>query len=159
MDNRPTEPFGELGTDEVVAQSHRKSDFDNLMLSGCITFSVASCLQFLSYFAPFALADPIHSSADLYSLLAMSGIPALAIGLAMSWFLGVAGLCGSLSGLVPVALFLWLRLKGAIDGVPGIEGLQPADFPAAWTWAVPTMVCTTSGLLWTGLFLLKGRRR
>lgn len=131
--------------------------FDDMVMAGCAAFAVASAVQWLAVFAPFALAPPLHTAEDLGRVMGFAFPAALVAGWLFTWRMDVAGLCGSLAGLVPAGIFLWLRLRDAVDGLPGIEGFEPADFPRAWSWALPVAYGCVLGILWYALFAAKNR--
>ncbi len=135
------EKFGFLDTDEVVVKKSRKSDFEKSVLGGCVTFSIASTAQLAAVAIPFLLARSIMSSDDLFKVLAVYLVAAGIVGTLFTVLTGLAGLFGSLAGLIPAATFLWLRLADAVTGLPGIEGMQPAEYPAAYAYIVP-LVCS-----------------
>jgi hypothetical protein len=137
--------------------ARRARQFDDVVMAGCAAFALASVAQWLAVFAPFALAPPLHTAEDLGRVLAIAGPAALVMGCLFTWRMDLAGFCGSLAGLVPADIFVWLRLRDAVNGLPGIEGFEPADFPMAWSWAVPLAYSCALGLLWYGVFALKAK--
>jgi hypothetical protein len=144
----PTE-FGYLDTDEEVPGGKRVGhEFDRLMFSGCVSFTLLSALQFAAVFVPFATARSLHTHEDLYRILAVAYTASFLFGAAGSWIGKVAGFCGSVAGLVPAGVFVWFRLAGATTGMPGIEGYEPAEFPPSFAWALPVAHGVTFGILW-----------
>lgn len=135
------EKFGFLDTDEEVVKKSRKSDFEKSVLGGCVTFSIASTAQLAAVGIPFLVARSIMSTDELYKVLAIYLIAAGIVGTLFTILTGLSGLFGSLAGLIPAATFLWLRLADAVTGLPGIEGMQPADYPTSYAYTVP-IVCT-----------------
>jgi len=134
------EKFGYLDTDEVIGKKGRKSDFERSVLGGCVTFSIASTVQLAAVAVPFLMARSIMTTGELYNVMAAYLVVAGIAGALFALFSGISGLFGSLSGLIPAALFAWLRLSDAVAGLPGVEGMEPADYPAAYAFMAP-MVC------------------
>lgn len=132
--------FGFLDTDEEVVKKSRKSDYEMSVLGGCVTFSIASTVQLAAVGIPFLLARSIMTTDELYKVLAIYLVSAGIAGTLFTIITGLAGLFGSLSGLIPAATFLWLRLSDAVTGLPGIEGMEPAEYPASYAYLVP-LVC------------------
>ncbi|MCH8274426.1 MAG: hypothetical protein IH851_06535 [Armatimonadetes bacterium] len=156
------ESFGELGTDEPGSSERaplKRQDLDRVMLTGCVLFSAASALQLLVIFAAYALAPDLKTYDDLYRIMAYAVPAAGLLGLAFTWFGSIPGFCGSAAGLIPAALFMWLRLADAVSGFQGIRGYEPAEFPAVYSWTVPLLYCLTFGLLWYGLLWLRLRQQ
>lgn len=146
------ERFGYLGTDEELVTKPTKQDFEKNVLGGCVTFSLASTLQLGSVAVPLLIERSLHTHAELYSVLTtFLGIAAVG-GIGFSVFAGLAGLCGSLSGLVPAATFLWLRISDKVSGVVGIEGMEPAEYPAHYAWSVPALSCSALATLFVAVF-------
>jgi hypothetical protein len=133
------EKFGFLDTDEELVTNGRKADFEKSVLGGCVTFSIASTAQLAAVGIPFLVARSIMTTDELYKVLAIYLIAAGIVGTLFTGFTGLAGLFGSLAGLIPAATFLWLRLSDAVTGLPGIEGMQPAEYPAAYAYSVPAI--------------------
>lgn len=149
------ERFGYLGTDEELGKRPKKSDFEKSVLSGCVTFSLASTLQLASIGVPMLATRGIHTSDELFRVLAIYVVAAVLCGAAFTVFADLAGLCGSLAGLVPAATFLWLRLKDATTGLPGIEGMEPAQYPAAYAWIVPSITALCFAATFLGVYGLR----
>ena len=76
-------------------------------------------------------------------------------GVAFTLFAGLAGLCGSLAGLVPSATFLWLRISDKVSGIVGIEGMEPAEYPATYAWLVPAVLCSGLAVVFVAAYYLK----
>jgi hypothetical protein len=133
--------FGFLDTDEVVDKKTRKADYERSVLGGCVSFSLASTAQLAAVGIPFLIARSIMTTGELYQVLAIYLIAAGIVGALFTVTTGLSGLFGSLSGLVPAATFLWLRLSDAVRGVPGIEGMEPAEYPSPYAYLVP-IICT-----------------
>lgn len=156
-ENRPVERFGDLATDEALQRKARRSEFENAMLMGCVSFSLASVAIFSCFFVPFALAAPLYTYADLYKLSTVSAVLAALFGIGASIFGGPAGFCGSIAGLIPSALFLWLRLRDAATGLPGIEGFEPAEFPISYSVSVPVFVCVALAGFWGAAYWARSK--
>lgn len=148
--------FGFLGTDEEIAKAGRKSDFERSVLGGCVSFSLASAAQLAAIAVPMLTARSLFSSGDLFEVLAVYLAVAAVVGILATWLAGLTGFLGSVAGLVPAATFLWLRLRDAVTGVPGIEGMQPAEYPAAYAWAAPLLCSVVLGLMFAASFAIKG---
>ncbi|MDQ2986058.1 MAG: hypothetical protein M3R13_04985 [Armatimonadota bacterium] len=147
--------FGYLGTDEEVVRRPKQSDFERSVLSGCVTFSLASTLQLAAVGVPMLSTRSIHTSEELFQVLAIYLAAAVLCGAIFTVFAGLAGLCGSVAGLVPAATFLWLRLKDATTGLPGIEGMEPATYPAGYAWIVPAVTAPCLALAFLGAYGLR----
>ncbi len=136
--------------------------FDDVIMGGCGAFALGSVAQLLAVFAPFALAPVLRGPGELWPTMALALGIALVAGTFFTWRAEVAGFTGSVAGLVPAGLFLWVRLRDATEMLP-IEGYQPADLPSSWVWALPTAYGCSLGLGWYLVLLLrlraeKGRR-
>ncbi len=149
------EPFGRLETDETASVPHPKKEWDQLLLAGCFVFTAASTLQLFIIFIPFALITQLKVMEDLARTLSFALPPAFLLGVAFSWYGGIPGYCGSLAGLVPSGVFIWLRLRDAVTGVPGLQGFEPAEFPSAYSWAIPLLYATLYATLWYGVLRLR----
>ena len=136
------ERFGYLGTDEESTTGPRKSDFERSVLGGCVVFSMVSTVQLAAVAIPLLLERSLHTYAQLHGVLLVYLIVGVIAGIGFSVFAGLAGLCGSLAGLVPSATFLWLRISDKVSGHVGLEGMEPAEYPASYAWLVPATLCT-----------------
>lgn len=155
MEKDPTTLFGHLQTDEPAKYPEPKREWDQLMLAGCFVFTAASTLQLVAVFIPFALITQLQTTEDLARTLGFALPPAFLLGVAFSWGASVPGFCGSLAGLVPAGVFIWLRLRDAVTGVPGLQGFEPANFSPAYSWAIPLIYATVYGCLWYGTLRLR----
>lgn len=156
-EQQPGKPFGCLETDEKYAgEAQTKHDFDRLMLAGCVVFTASAILIWASASIPIVLQNPLLTNRQLASCVGLSAILTLVIGSIFVWRSGLSGLCGSIAGLVPAAVFVWLRIKGAVE-LPNIEDMTPPEFSAAASWAVPFGVFLPIALLWYGIFALHRR--
>lgn len=149
------ERFGYLGTDEELVTKPRKNDFERNVLGGCVTFSLAATFQLASVAIPLLAERELHTHSQLYGVLLIYVIVGVIGGVAFSIFAGLAGLCGSLSGLVPAATFLWLRISDKVSGVVGIQGMEPAEYPASYAWIVPAVVCVGLAAVFVSAFWLR----
>lgn len=131
-----------------------RRQFDDVIMGGCGAFALGSVAQVLAVFAPFALAPVLRGPEELWPTLGLASAIALTAGAFFSWRAEVAGFCGSVAGLVPAGLFLWVRLRDATEWLP-IEGYQPADIPASWVWALPLAYACGLGLVWYLILLLR----
>jgi hypothetical protein len=132
---------------------------DNAMLGGCVVFSLASVAQLVCVFIAFATADELLTKADLSSVTTTAVVPMAVIGVAFAFLSGTSGYFGSVSGLIPAALFTYLRIRHAVIGMPGIEGMRPAEFPAGAAWTTPLLISATCVVAWTGSAFLRSRGR
>lgn len=149
------ERFGYLGTDEELVTKPRKSDFERNVLGGCVTFSLAATLQLAAVAIPLLAERELHTYSQLYGVLLTCLVVGVIGGVAFSIFAGLAGLCGSLSGLVPAATFLWLRISDKVSGAVGIQGMEPADYPASYAWIVPAVVCVGLAAVFISAYWLR----
>lgn len=133
-----------------------RRQFDDVIMGGCGAFALGSVAQVLAVFAPFALAPVLRGPGELWPTMALAGVIALASGALFTWRAEVAGFTGSVAGLVPAGLFLWVRLRDATEWLP-IEGYQPANLPASWVWALPLAYACSLGLIWYPVLLLRLR--
>lgn len=157
--NEPDERtrFGHLDTDEAyVGEAHTKHDFDKMMLSGCVTFALSSVAIFAAVAIPITLQQPLKSNADLIRCVGFGSMLALVIGGFSTYRYGLCGLCGSIAGLVPSAVFVWLRLKGAVD-LPKLEDMTPPEFTGTAAWTVPIVGLVPLALVWYGIYALRRR--
>lgn len=155
MSEPEPESFGHLGTDEPARTPYSRKEWDQVMLAGCFVFTLASALQLIIVMVPFALFTQLKTGEDLARTLVFALPPVFLIGAAFSWYAGVPGYCGSLSGLVPAGVFIWLRLREAVTGIPGLQGFEPADFPYAYSWAIPILYALTYACVWYGILQLR----
>jgi hypothetical protein len=151
------EPFGYLGTDEEVDNRRKGGDYERGVLGGCVTFSLASTFQLAAVGIPLLIERDLHTYEQLHRVLAIYLIAAGVGGALFSVFAGVAGLCGSLSGLVPAATFAWLRISDKVTGIPGIEGMEPAQYPASYAWSVPAASCLALAGVFLAAFAIHAR--
>jgi hypothetical protein len=149
------EKFGYLGTDEERTTRPKKSDFERNVLGGCVVFSLASTIQLAAVAIPLLLERSLHTYEQLHGVLLIYLVAGVIAGVGFTVFAGLAGLCGSLAGLVPSATFLWLRLSDKVSGQVGIEGMEPADYPASYAWLVPLVVCTALGVVFIAAFYIR----
>jgi hypothetical protein len=133
-----------------------RRQFDDVMIGGCGAFALGSVAQVLAVFAPFAVAPVLRGPGELWPAMALAGAIALMAGAIFSWRAEVAGFCGSVAGLVPAGLFLWVRLRDATEWLP-IDGYEPADIPASWVWALPLAYACSLSLVWYLILLLRLR--
>ena len=149
------EKFGYLGTDEELTTRPKKDDFEKNVLGGCVVFSLASTVQLAAVAIPLLLERDLHTYGQLYNVLIIYIVVGVVAGVAVTLLGGLAGLCGSLAGLVPSATFLWLRISDKVSGVVGLDGMEPAEYPEAYAWLVPATVCTALAAVFVVTFYLK----
>lgn len=157
------ERFGFLDTDEAVPRQKRKADYERSVLGGCVAFSLAATAQLACIAVPLLVTRSIHTTDELFPVLVIYFVAASVLGAGFIIGAGLAGLSGSLAGLVPAATFLWLRLRDATTGIPGIEGMEPAEYPAAYAWAAPLILvlalAADFGAVYFVKSLIQGRAR
>ncbi len=152
-ENEPGRNFGFLDTDEVLERpSRRSASFDRTIGGGCFAFTAASLAQFAALALPFVASDRLSTYDHLYRTAAIGAALALVAGFLFTHFARLAGLAGSISGLLPAGVFVYLYLWHEITQAPAIEGYVPPEFPATVAWAVPLSVACSSGLLWVGYY-------
>ena len=149
------ERFGYLGTDEERLTQPKKKDFERNVLGGCVVFSLASTVQLAAVAIPLLLERNLHSYDELYRVLLTYMVFGAIAGVAFTVFAGLAGLCGSLAGLVPSATFLWLRISDKVSGIVGIDGMEPAEYPATYAWLVPAVLCSGLAVVFVAAYYLK----
>ena len=149
------ERFGYLGTDEELVTKPRKSDFERNVLGGCVTFSLAATFQLASVAIPLLIERELHTHSQLYGVLLTYLVAGAIGGVLFSVLAGLAGLCGSLAGLVPAATFLWLRISDKVSGIVGIEGMEPAEYPESYAWIVPAVVCSALAAVFLASYWLR----
>jgi hypothetical protein len=156
-DNKPVdeELFGYLGTDEELATKPRRKDFERNVLGGCVIFSLAATFQLASVAIPLLIERDLHTYGQLYGVLATFLVAGAIGGIAFSVFAGLAGLCGSLAGLVPAATFLWLRITDKVSGAVGIQGMEPAEYPASYAWIIPAVSCSALAVVCVAVYWLR----
>ena len=152
------EKFGHLGTDERVEVRTRKSDFENNVLGGCVIFSIASVAQLAAVAIPLLVYRSIHTISELGGALSIAVTTGIVIGSIFSAS-NLAGLFGSLAGLVPACTFLWLRLRDAVTGIPGIEGMEPAEYPDFYALLIPTVYFVLPSAIFCASFYLRAKTK
>lgn len=130
--------------------------FDDVIMGGCSAFALGSTAQLVAVFAPFALAPVLRGPAELWPAIAIASALALIVGVLFTWRAEIAGFTGSVAGLVPAGLFLWVRLRDATEWLL-IEGYQPAQLPESWVWALPMTYACSLGILWYLVLLARLR--
>jgi hypothetical protein len=118
---------------------------------------LASALQLASAGIPLVIERELHTYQQLYGVLTIYLVAAALVGIAFTLGAGLSGLCGSLAGLVPAATFLWLRISDKTTGVPGIEGMEPAQYPASYAWGVPLVCALGLGAVFCATYWVKWR--
>lgn len=123
-------------------------NLDKSMLAGCFVFAVASLGVCLSFMLPYLLSDRPLTYDALYRLLWVTSSVSFVWGLVMILLGQVAAFCGSVSGLLPACVFVWLRLRDASVGLPGVEAMVAADFPESVAWFAPLMQAFALAMVW-----------
>jgi hypothetical protein len=145
--------------DEHVTGPRKKpKSMDDMALAGCASFTFAAAAQWIAVFVPFAMAQSLHTKAELQNVvLVCTGLASL-VGAISSAILGLAGFCGTMGGLVPGALFAFLRIRHELIGVPGIEGMEPAQFPQSSQWTAPLMIAFTCASISFTFYWIRRKR-
>lgn len=152
-ENEPDRGFGFLDTDEVLDRpSRRPTSFDRTIGGGCFAFTGASLAQFACLAIPYLAGGRLQTFDDLYRVAGIGSLLALLAGFLFTQFARLAGLVGSIAGLLPASVFVYLYLWHEITQAPLIEGYQPPEFPASYAWAVPLISSCVSGLIWSGYY-------
>jgi hypothetical protein len=157
-EQEPEKNFGYLDTDEVLDKPVRRQySMDRAVGSGCFAFTAASIAYFACVAIPFTAAGRVETFDQLYRVAALGAILALAAGLLATHFARLAGLLGSIAGLLPGGVFVYLYLWHEITQAPAIEGYQPPEFSADYSWKVPLVMSGLSALVWLGYYWLLSR--
>lgn len=119
-----------LPTDEVRESAKRKPrDLEGMMMVGFFTASAAALLACVPVVAIYSAID-VRTTDDLSKWMIVFTLMSGAVGMIAGLAGGIAGFCGSVGGMLPSALFLGLRLRDKALGVPGVQGMEPAEFAA-----------------------------
>jgi hypothetical protein len=152
------EKFGHMATDEQRSFRGKRSDFDSHVLGGCMVFSSASVLQLAAIAVPLLVFRNIQTTSELSSALGIASTAGIVLGVIFS-LANLAGLCGSLAGLVPACTFMWLRLRDAVTGLPGIEGMEPAEYSASLAWIIPFLYFIIPAIIFIGAFYFRAKTK
>lgn len=157
-EQEPGKGFGYLDTDEVLERpARRQVTMDHAIGSGCFAFTAATLAQFAGVVIPFVVAGRLETYDALYRVAALGGVLALAAGLLATQFARLAGLAGSIAGLLPAGVFVYLYLWHEITQAPAIEGYQPPEFTADYSWKVPAATSGVCAVVWLGYHWLVSR--
>lgn len=131
MDEDPTQRESApppLPMDEVRKAAKRKPrDVESMMMIGFFAASAAALLVCVPVVVIYS-ANDVRTPDDLSKWMILFTVMSSAVGLIAGLVGGIAGFCGSVGGTLPSALFLGLRLREKALGVPGVRGMEPAEF-------------------------------
>jgi hypothetical protein len=151
------------GDDPEDAGWHRAPDtalnMDKSMLTGCVVFALASLGVCFSFMLPYLLSDRPLTYEALYRLVCLTTCLAFCWGVVLILLGEMAGFCGSVSGLLPACVFVWLRLRDASVGLPGVEAMVAAEFPEAVAWFGPLVQAFVLVVVWSLILWLRLRLR
>ncbi|MFN8138491.1 MAG: hypothetical protein U0R49_01710 [Fimbriimonadales bacterium] len=153
------EQFGELKTDEPVSTWDKppiRKDPDKAMMAGCLVVAWSSFAILISLAMPFVVSKPMTFS-ELYPLVWIGGLAALVLGTVITFLFRIPGFCGSVAGIGPAAVFIWIRLRELALGMPGVPDMPPAEYDASFAWLVPLVVGLCLVVVWFGVLSLRLR--
>lgn len=154
----PKKRFGYLDTDEILERPRRRQhSLDQTIGAGCVAFTAASVANFACVVIPFVVAGRLETYDALYRIAALGGMLALGMGLLATHFCSLPGLAGSIAGLLPAGVFVYLYLWHETTQAPAIEGYQAPEFTPDYSWKVPLVLSAAATVVWLGYFWLRTR--
>jgi hypothetical protein len=141
-DPEDAKPRQDGETDERLVESaidRLRRDQDAKLLAGCVFFAIVATALTATLLVVFGALDP-RTSASLRTASLAGGGVCVVIGFCAGLIGGQAGVFGSLGGMLPGALFVWLRLRDRALGLRGVEGMEPAEYAYDWSWAIPILL-------------------